>query len=298
MKVQLSAWRLVLFFLVSSLAWAAPTRARVTAPVASVHRAPSASSELVTQAFLWDRVLVLDERGGWSKVLVVDQYRTRQGYPGWMPSKHLWLEKGPAPTDFCIVRRARAGLWAEPGGKRLMEVFLGTRLPLAEPAGEEDKYYRIGLPGQKATLLVAAADVTFESPQATGKDILRTAWQLKGTNYLWGGMSAAGIDCSGLVYAAYRVHGYTVPRDADQQFLVGQKIDEEDLEPGDLVFFGASEDEITHVGIYRGNNEFVHASSGGGVTTGTLEADYYSERFQGGRRILRSGLTQPQVEVP
>ncbi|MGE0494810.1 MAG: NlpC/P60 family protein [Vulcanimicrobiota bacterium] len=298
MKSRLPAWRLVLVILLSSLAWGAPTRARVAVPVASVHRAPAAASERVTQAFLWDRVVVLDARGSWSKVLVVDQYRTPHGYPGWVLSKQLWLENGPAPTQYCIVARSRAGLRAEPGSKRLMEVYLGTRLPLAEPVSNDEKFYRVRLPGQQATLLVAAEDITFENPEARGSDILRTAWQLKGTSYLWGGMSAAGIDCSGLVYAAYRVHGYTLPRDADQQFLVGEKIDEDELEAGDLVFFGATADEITHVGIYRGDSEFIHASSGGGVTTGTLEADYYSERFQGGRRILRSGLSEPQVEVP
>ena len=111
-------------------------------------------------------------------------------------------------------------------------------------------------------------------------------------------MSRIGIDCSGLVFVCYRMNGVTVPRDADQQFQVGTGFAPEDLQVGDLVFFGESDADITHVGIYAGEGNIVHASSGSGVVVSELFQGWYKQMYRGARRILNSRSGGTRVLTP
>lgn len=123
-------------------------------------------------------------------------------------------------------------------------------------------------------------------PKPSEKDIIETAKQFLGTPYLWGGASSKGLDCSGLVRLSWFMNGYLLPRNASQQVHLGREViveadhtigkDSEllhdemvkrtgKLRPGDLVFFGNAatkrkKETITHVGIYIGNGEIIHAS--------------------------------------
>jgi cell wall-associated NlpC family hydrolase len=125
-----------------------------------------------------------------------------------------------------------------------------------------------------------------QKPKPSEAGIIATAKQFIGTPYLWGGTSSKGLDCSGLVRLTWFMNGYLLPRNASQQVFLGREIivkadhsigkdnenlyDEmvrriENLKPGDLVFFGNPEtrwkkESITHVGIYIGNGEIIHAS--------------------------------------
>ena len=102
------------------------------------------------------------------------------------------------------------------------------------------------------------------SPETT-EAIIAQAEKLLGVPYLWGGMSAKGVDCSGMVRIAHIMNGILLPRNASQQVKCGERVDLKDLERGDLVFFGTpATDEkpmrITHVGIYLGGNKIIHSS--------------------------------------
>jgi cell wall-associated NlpC family hydrolase len=106
-----------------------------------------------------------------------------------------------------------------------------------------------------------------------------------GAPYRFGGSSLRGIDCSSFVQKIYRIFDITLPRKASEQSKVGISITRENLTQGDLVFFHTNR-SLGHVGIYIGNNEFVHASSRSkGIRIDSLDTPYYQKRFQRAVRI-------------
>jgi murein DD-endopeptidase / murein LD-carboxypeptidase len=116
---------------------------------------------------------------------------------------------------------------------------------------------------------------------------LERAIALVGSPYRFGGTTEKGFDCAGLVRHAYAAAGVTLPRTAALQFSRGLALSREELRPGDLVFFRDTYRKgISHVGIYIGGGEFIHAASTRRrVTTDRLDQAYYRTRFVGGRRL-------------
>ena len=138
----------------------------------------------------------------------------------------------------------------------------------------------------------AASASSSSSPPANltlGQQIANFALTFLGSTYVYGGASPSGFDCSGLSSYVYRHFGYTITRNASGQYRDnGVRVDKQNLAPGDLVFFssngGAS---VTHVGIYIGDNEFVHASRTGiGVIISRLDSSYYINVWYGAKRII------------
>ncbi len=103
------------------------------------------------------------------------------------------------------------------------------------------------------------------------KLILEEAEKWIGTPYKYGGMDKNGIDCSGLTYNVYLSVGTILPRTAEQQFIYTKRINIEDLNVGDLIFF-TKNGKVSHVGIYAGNNSMIHASSSNGVVHQSLDS--------------------------
>ena len=123
-----------------------------------------------------------------------------------------------------------------------------------------------------------------------GRQIVATAKQYLGTPYVYGGASPKGFDCSGLVYYVYGQYGYNLQRGAGSQYRTdGTHVDKDELQPGDLVFFSERNDysSIGHVGMYVGDGNFIHASSGKGqVIISELDGYYYAEHYMGAKRII------------
>jgi hypothetical protein len=126
-----------------------------------------------------------------------------------------------------------------------------------------------------------------------GSEVVFRALSLLGVNYRWGGNSPeTGLDCSGLVRLVYAdALGLPLPRRSEEISRVGPAIATAELQPGDLVFFNTLRRAFSHVGIYIGNNQFVHApSTGGSIRVESLDAQYWSRRFDGARRLLTQDL--------
>jgi len=115
----------------------------------------------------------------------------------------------------------------------------------------------------------------------------RYAESFIGTPYKYGGMNRDGMDCSGLVVRVYAdVLDKKVPHSTLKLYHSGRYIPRSQLYTGDLVFFGERGYRASHVGIYLGNNQFIHASSSQGVVVSQLDSQYYQRRFIEARRIL------------
>jgi len=124
-------------------------------------------------------------------------------------------------------------------------------------------------------------------------DIPMYAVSLVGTPYRLGGSDPQqGLDCSGFVNHVFRqTAGLQLPRDSQAISQVGLELDPAELQPGDLVFFNPLDRPFSHVGIYLGDNRFVHAASSrsGGVMLSSLSDRYWSLRFEGARRVMTIG---------
>ncbi|WP_243371451.1 NlpC/P60 family protein [Geotalea sp. SG265] len=116
----------------------------------------------------------------------------------------------------------------------------------------------------------------------------RTAERFVGIPYRWGGDTVVdGMDCSGFARAVYNLCGVNIPRSSREQFRVGDNVSRADLKDGDLVFFGNSETEINHVGIYIGDGRFVHAPRrGDDIKISGMDEAYFVKRFIGAKRYF------------
>lgn len=127
-----------------------------------------------------------------------------------------------------------------------------------------------------------------EAGPATADDrrMMQVIESWMGTPYLYGGTTRSGVDCSGFTQAVYAEIGVEIPRTASQQAEAARRVDPDDLEFGDLLFFNTSGSGISHVGIYVGSGFFVHASSSRGVRRESLANPYYITRIAGAGRFL------------
>lgn len=217
---------------------------------------PSGAAELVTELVVGERLEVLEERGGWLRV-VAPEHATRldpRGYPGWVRGGPL-LEAGSWAPDLKVIAANPAGL---PLGALLESCEQGARLPDGQTVKTDDV----------PTLPVA---------QPVRHSTVEISRSLLGLPYRWGGTdSTAGMDCSGLVYRVMQLLGVRVPRDADDQYEAAPFKTREHWKTaraGDLVFFGT--ESVTHVGFYLGDGRYVSEHGSGGTIIRGMEEDPY-----------------------
>jgi cell wall-associated NlpC family hydrolase len=269
-------------------------QAVVAVAVENMYSAPDDSVDVVSQATLGETVAVLETTGAFARV------RTPDRYTGWIPRSALV----PYP-DEASPRYARAGrvvevtslmanLYREPdvtSARPRVQAPLATRLEVAGE-GPSPRWLSVRLPSGDTAWVqrgdVREVDASAPPPRGTPLDVIATARRFLGAPYLWGGMTARGIDCSGLVSRVYHAHGVRLPRDAHLQYDAPgtHGVPRDDLAPGDLVFFGRDAWDITHVGLYLGAGRFVNATTHGTpvVREDRLDDPHWAAIYQGARR--------------
>lgn len=273
-------------------------RMAVTALSENMMRAkPDYESALETQSLMGTVVEIIGEEGYWRQVVTPEPYTAWCTNLGLVEMTAEQInEYKAAPKYICTA--FHSAVYTNPSEKsqRIADLSMGNLLRVvfttsgkAKPS-QNKKWVEVRLPDGR-TGWTPRKDVKefaawADNPKATEAKIIKTAKQFLGTPYLWGGASSKGLDCSGLVRLSWFMNGYLLPRNASQQVRLGREIimepdhsigkdseklhDEmckriKNLKPGDLVFFGNPEtrwkkETITHVGIYIGDGEIIHAS--------------------------------------
>lgn len=153
--------------------------------------------------------------------------------------------------------------------------------------------YLAGFPPIQADDSVSAMS-SIDRTDMEQADLLFYAMSLLGTAYKYGGDSPlTGMDCSGFVrYVFSNAAGLQLPRSASEISMAGERVDEQDLRPGDLVFFDTLKHTFSHVGIYLGEHRFIHAPSSktGKIMISDMTQKYWSMRFNGARRLTHALL--------
>ena len=149
-----------------------------------------------------------------------------------------------------------------------------------------DEYYIVN----PSEYTISRTIMLAQGGKALRNELVKTAHTYIGLPYQWGACTINGPnDCSGLVMAVYELNGLNVPRTSEEQYQYGISIGKEELKKGDLVFFSTNgPGRVSHVGIYIGDDKFIHApGTGKTICEETLSREYYSSRFYGACTYLR-----------
>lgn len=248
-----------------------------------------------TQALYGNKVKVLDTYGAWAKVAVDGQSspKNAQGYPGWMPKSQLSTEPGTdiGGRTFAQVESKHALLYDDKALNNVdHSVSFGTRLPIT---GYAPGKVRVESPTGPDDWVRRSAIETFNPGKVRAKSkptpakITNRAAMFRGTPYVWAGASAYGFDCSGFTGQVYRSFGVDIPRDAGDQRNAGRFVNSNNLQKGDLMFFGSSPKNITHVAMVFGNGKIIHAPyNGSQVVIENINSSGLMQDYQGAKRYL------------
>jgi len=247
-------------------AWAEVQKDRV------IVRSQPTDGERITIVDRWTKVQVGSYNNGWHRV------RMTTGQVGWVRSDLLTPTKAPAQTKPILIvnvnKRHRNQIAYEGRSRKVASVERPQRR-WAKLNRSSVRYTRRGNGRPE------------EIPGTTRTSVVAMALSYRGTPYRYGGSSPRAFDCSGFTQYVYSKAGKRLPRTATQQSRVGRNVGINNLQEGDLVTFHTTRGKrIGHVGIYIGNGQFVHASSGGGrVRVDTLRKGYYKGRFVTGTHL-------------
>jgi len=232
----------------------------VVKPVANMYHDSSTNSDVVSQAIYSSNVTLVEFKKHWVKI------KTADNYTGWMQLGDLRKIAGqPYGTQGAAVRVAElsANIYREPdvtAHAAVVTIPWESRLEVIPgKVGDSDRWIKVRLPdGSEA--YVQSGDVSTDFTALTIEQMIGVARKFLGVTYTWGGTSSFGFDCSGFTQMLERQRGVVMPRDADLQaaWTGVSEVKREDLQPGDLLFFGGSATHITHTGMYIGNGEFIH----------------------------------------
>lgn len=219
-----------------------------------------------------DNVIVLEGDGDYIKILYGDEYTEGYVINTGIETTGEWVEKDEVHSE--IVRIAE-----EKEEAARQEEIARQNAERASSSYSTSEY----TPSFSSS--GSSTSVSSSSSSSKGQAIVNTAMQYLGVPYVWGGTSPSGFDCSGLVQYVCSKNGISVPRVAASQRGAGTYVSRENLQPGDLVFF-SNGGGISHVGIYVGNGNMIHAPQTGDVVKiSSIETSYRISSYAGAVRV-------------
>lgn len=277
--------------------------ALVNNSAANLRSEPKHSAQLATQAILGMPLRVLKKQGGWYLV------QTPEDYLSWVDgggiqrmNKEAFMNW--ADSDKVIYLNTYGFSYADANrsSEKVSDLVAGSILKLS---GSTSSFYKVTYPDGRIGFIHKGESRLLSdwenSITATHESLTETAKTMIGAPYLWGGTSTKGMDCSGFTKTVYFMNGQIIPRDASQQVKAGSLVDSdknwEKLEVGDLLFFGREATEtrsraVTHVGMWIGNNQFIHSASNVHISSVDPAAENYDEsntgRYLEARRYLNN----------
>ncbi len=248
---------------------------------------PSTDDAVIAELAKDVQVTVASVADGWCQV-------TWNGQEGYISGTYVAVDGIPLKDPRGVITGNFVNVRTQPTTESgiLTKVSTGTMVDLVSLS---DGWYAVqynGMDGFISADYVRLYTGSSSTGSATGASIVETALSYLGVPYVYGGASPRGFDCSGFTMYVFSVHGYNLPHSATSQwFNSGTYVEKSDLQPGDLVLFcdpAASRGKAcSHVGIYIGDGQFVHASSGSGkkIQIDSLSSDYYSRYYVGAKRV-------------
>ena len=264
-------------------AFAATEYKVITADAVNFRSGPSTSYSSLGSFNKGDKVECLGTSGSWVKV----KYNNKTGYVyGSYVGNYATITQYVTATTLNV--RSGAGT----SYSVLGSLSKGTKVEVISTTNEWSKISYNGSTGYVSSqyLSSSSTDSSTSTTSSSVNKVISLAKSLLGKSYVWGAQGPSTFDCSGFTYYVFKnAANITLPRVSQDQSTYGTYVSKSNLKVGDLVFFdtnGANDGNVSHVGIYLGNNQFIHASSSKGKVVISEMSSYYSGAYVNARRVL------------
>ena len=264
-------------------AFAATEYKVITADAVNFRSGPSTSYSSLGSFNKGDKVEYLGTSGSWVKV----KYNNKTGYVyGSYVGNYATITQYVTATTLNV--RSGAGT----SYSVLGSLSKGTKVEVISTTNGWSKINYNGSIGYVSSqyLSSSSTDSSTSTTSSSVNKVISLAKSLLGTSYVWGAQGPSTFDCSGFTYYVFKnAANITLPRVSQDQSTYGTYVSKSNLKVGDLVFFdtnGANDGNVSHVGIYLGNNQFIHASSSKGKVVISEMSSYYSGAYVNARRVL------------
>ena len=256
---------------------------------------------VVSQARLAEPIKILQQQNGWYEIEQSDTYR------GWVSPTDVVLATKEYWEDYqngkmVLITSPYVYIFPSedlsPVGKDAKAILSGATLAtMLKLVSEDGSAYKVALPdgtiGYVPIENGRVIDAYNKIARGTADSIIALAKQFLDLPYYWGGTTPYGYDCSGFIQTIYKMNGIHLLRDAHQQYEQGEVVASRDeLIKGDIVFWSTYKPGASHVGIYLGNNEYIHSGGANGVAINSFDPtqpNYSADldtKYLGSRRVL------------
>lgn len=256
----------------------------VTSETATLKTEPNMYSPSIKKLNKGDILYFIEESDGWARVSTVE---TIEGWAYLPYLEHHYEEIEVDSVGYSLVDKVHKEK------DKVLILNKGDTLNIVEFKDDryvvtDDRDVAFEIPSSYLSLndKYKSDKKTSSSGESLGQ-LIEFLYAQIGKPYVWGATGYNSYDCSGLSQTAYKQIGISIPRVASAQSRYGKKVDKSDLRPGDLVFFNTDGSGVSHVGVYIGEGQMIHAPSRGKtVSVVSINSNYYLKRYMGARRVL------------